>query len=74
MLYRETGQFKTSYASDQAIFPIAQDRWIVLALIAFAFFGIPMIATNYMYTEVLIPVLILSIAAIGSGKSAVPSS
>ena len=22
MLYRETGQFKTSYAADQAIFPI----------------------------------------------------
>ena len=26
MLYRENGQFKTSYASDQQIFPIAQDR------------------------------------------------
>ena len=65
MLYRETGQFKTSYASDQAIFAIAQDRWIVIALIAFAFIGIPLIATPYMYTEVLIPVLVLSIAAIG---------
>ena len=29
MLYREAGQFKTSYAADQAIFPIAQDRWFV---------------------------------------------
>ena len=26
MLYREVGQFKTSYASDQAVFPILQDR------------------------------------------------
>ena len=26
MLYRENGQFKTSYASDQQIFPILQDR------------------------------------------------
>ena len=26
MLYREAGQFKTDYASDQAIFPILQDR------------------------------------------------
>ena len=26
MLYRETGQFKTSYQADAAIFPIRQDR------------------------------------------------
>ena len=26
MLYREAGQFKTSYAADQQIFPILQDR------------------------------------------------
>ncbi len=26
MLYRETGQFKTTYAADMAIFPIRQDR------------------------------------------------
>ena len=35
MLYRENGQFKTSYRADQQIFPIAQDRiaiGIILAL------------------------------------------
>ena len=32
MLYRETGQFKTSYAADHAILPIRQDR-IGLAVI-----------------------------------------
>ena len=26
MLYREAGQFKTSYASDEAVFPLLQDR------------------------------------------------
>ena len=31
MLYREAGQFKPSYGADQAIFPIAQDRWFDLA-------------------------------------------
>ncbi len=38
MLYREVGQFKTSYAADQAIFPIRQDRIgsIVVLLVAFA--------------------------------------
>ena len=29
MIYREAGQFKTSYAADQAIFPILSDRWVV---------------------------------------------
>ena len=33
MLYREAGQFKTSYAADMAIFPIRQDR---IALVAAA--------------------------------------
>ena len=26
MIYREAGQFKTSYVTDAQIFPIAQDR------------------------------------------------
>ena len=26
MLYREAGQYKTTYAADQALFPILQDR------------------------------------------------
>src|SRR4029450_11613916 len=65
VFYRETGQFKTSYGADRALFPIAQDRWSVIILVAFAFLGVPLFAGQYLYTEVLIPVLILSIAAIG---------
>src|SRR5262249_59795676 len=65
VLYREVGQFNTSYDADQAIFPIAQDRWFVIGLVAFAFLAVPLFAGQYFYTEVLIPVLILSIAAIG---------
>ena len=65
MLYREAGQFKTSYRSDQAIFPIVQDRWFMWGLIAFGFLVLPLFANQYLYTEVLIPVLILSLAAIG---------
>ena len=65
MLYREAGQFKTSYVADQAMFPIAQDRWFVILVIAFAFLVVPLFAGQYLYTEVLIPVLILSLAAIG---------
>ena len=65
MFYREAGQFKTTYQADQAIFPIAQDRWFVLLVVAFGFLILPLFANQYLYTEVLIPVLILSLAAIG---------
>jgi branched-chain amino acid transport system permease protein len=65
VLYREAGQFKTSYVADQALFPIAQDRWFVVGLVLFAFLVLPLFADQYLYTEVLIPVLILSLAAIG---------
>jgi branched-chain amino acid transport system permease protein len=65
VFYREAGQFKTTYRSDEAIFPIAQDRWFVIAAIAFAILVVPLFAGQYLYTEVLIPVLILALAAIG---------
>ena len=32
MFYRENGQFKSSYRADAALFPVAQDRWALLAL------------------------------------------
>jgi branched-chain amino acid transport system permease protein len=41
MLYRETGQFKTSYAADAAVFPILQDRIGIAAILALAFIGVP---------------------------------
>ena len=65
MLYRENGQFKTTYAADQQIFTIAQDKWFVIALVAFAFIGVPMIADEYMFRAILIPFLILALAALG---------
>src|SRR3990167_5211890 len=63
MFYRENGQFKTSYRADQQIFPIAQDRWAILVLIAFAFIGVPMLADEYMFRAILIPFLILALGA-----------
>lgn len=65
MFYRENGQFKTSYAADQQIFTIAQDKWAVLAMVAFAFFAVPFIADEYMMRAILIPFLILALAAVG---------
>lgn len=65
MFYREAGQFKTSYAADQAIFPIAQDRWFVWGVLAVAAVLVPLVASEYLYKAILIPFLILSLAAIG---------
>ena len=65
MLYRENGQFKTSYRADQQIFPIAQDRYLILAGLAFAALVVPLLASEYLFRAILIPFLILSLAAIG---------
>lgn len=65
MIYRENGQFKTSYRADQQIFSITQDRWLVLGLLAFAFVGVPLLADEYMFRAILIPFLILALAALG---------
>jgi branched-chain amino acid transport system permease protein len=65
MLYREAGQFKTSYASDQAIFPITQDRILVVAVLLVAYLLIPLIASQYWLSTIMLPFLVLSLAAIG---------
>jgi branched-chain amino acid transport system permease protein len=65
VIYRETGQFKTTYASDQQLFPILQDRVFVIGFLAFAFGVMPFIATEYLFLAIIIPFLILSLAAIG---------
>ncbi len=65
MFYRENGQFKTNYRDDQQIFPIAQDRWAILLIIAAAFVVVPMISSGYMFRAILIPFLIMSVAALG---------
>ena len=73
MLYREAGQFKTSYSADMAMFPIRQDRIALIALLVLAFLGVPLLSayhiwplgSDYMLRAILIPFLILSLAAIG---------
>src|SRR3982074_364629 len=65
MFYREAGQFKTSYQADVALFPIRQDRIAIALIVITAFVVIPLLATPYLFTGVLIPFLILSLAAVG---------
>jgi branched-chain amino acid transport system permease protein len=65
MLYREAGQFKTSYQADSQIFPILQDRLALFALLAFAVVIVPLFASPYTLSAILIPFLIFSLAALG---------
>ncbi len=65
MLYREAGQFKSTYASDGQIFPIRQDRIGLALLLAVAFVVVPFVASPYFFSAILIPFLIFALAAIG---------
>ncbi|NBS57732.1 MAG: branched-chain amino acid ABC transporter permease [Betaproteobacteria bacterium] len=65
MFYRENGQFKATYRADEQMLPILQDRVFMFAVVAFAFLAMPFLATDYLFLSILIPFLILTLAAIG---------
>ena len=47
MLYREAGQFRTSYAQDTQLFPLRQDRIGMVILLVVGFLVVPFIANDY---------------------------
>ncbi|KQU71839.1 ABC transporter permease [Aminobacter sp. DSM 101952] len=65
MFYRETGQFKQSYAADQAVFPILQDRLGLAVILLVAFVAVPLFGNEFLLASVMVPFLILSLGAIG---------
>ncbi|MEM6463213.1 MAG: branched-chain amino acid ABC transporter permease [Pseudomonadota bacterium] len=65
MLYRTTGQFKTSYAADHALFPVRQDAVLMVIVLLFAWVIFPLTANEFVFQALLIPVLIYSLAALG---------
>ena len=65
MLYRETGQFRTSYAADNAIFPIRQDRIGLAVILAVAFVAVPLVSSQYWLDTIMLPFLVFSLAALG---------
>lgn len=64
MFYREAGQYKTTYAADQQIFPIRQDRIGVAAILVIALL-LPLVATDFTLSAIAIPFLVLALATIG---------
>ncbi len=65
MIYREAGDFKTSYRDDSQTFPLKLDRRVFWTMIAFAFLVVPFIINDYWANAVLLPFLIYAIAALG---------
>ena len=65
MLYRETGDFSSTYEQDSQTFPIKFDRYRYYFVLAVAFLVIPFFVNDYWANAVLLPFLIYSIAAIG---------
>lgn len=65
MIYREAGDFKTSYAADNQTFPIKFDRTAYYILLAVALGAMPFLITDYWANAVVVPFLIYAIAAIG---------
>lgn len=65
MFYREAGQFKSTYRADSQIFPLRQDRIGIAAMLTVAFLLVPFIASQYIFSAILIPFLIYALAALG---------
>ena len=65
MLYREAGQFKSTYAEDQQIFPIRQDRISMAVLLVFAFCIVPLVGNQYWLSAIITPFLVLALATLG---------
>lgn len=65
MLYRHIGQINTSYGMDSRLIPIREDRWFMAMLIVFMVAVVPLVASTYWLSVVLIPILILSLASLG---------
>ena len=65
MLYRESGDFSTTYQQDGQTFPIKFDRYRYYAVMAIAFCIVPFLVNDYWVNAIFLPFLIYSIAAIG---------
>ena len=65
MLYRETGQFKTSYQADMAAFPVREDKYLLVFFMALGVVILPFMASEFVLQAMLIPFLIYCLACLG---------
>jgi branched-chain amino acid transport system permease protein len=65
MLYRECGNYKDTYSSDMAIFPIPLDRYGFIVMLILAFIVIPLTGSEYWLSNIMIPFYCFGLSAIG---------
>ena len=65
MFYRECRNFKDSYAADMAIFPIPLDRWGFIVMLFIAFVIVPLFASDYLITNIIVPFYCFALSAFG---------
>lgn len=65
MFYRISGQFKTDYQGDQALFPVRQDLYLVLGIMVLAYAVLPAVTSEFGFRAILIPVLVFTMATMG---------
>jgi len=65
MFYREAGQYSTSYGQDRQLLTLRQDRIGMIVLLAVGFVGLPLFASDYWLSAILIPWLVLALVALG---------
>lgn len=65
MFYDTTGALPLSYAADRRLLKFRLNRWLMAAAAIFAVVILPLIGSDYIFSALLIPLLALSLAAIG---------
>ena len=65
MFYKEAGQYSTSYAQDRQLLQLRQDRIGMLVLLVAGLVGVPLLASDYWLSAILIPWLVLALVALG---------
>jgi len=65
MFYRECATYKDNYASDMAIFPIPLDRWGFIFMLFLAFIVVPLFASEYLVTNIIVPFYCFALSAFG---------
>jgi branched-chain amino acid transport system permease protein len=65
VFYRQTGRLRTRYADDTRLLPVLEERVLSLVFAAFALVVVPLLGNDYLFSAVLVPVLVLGLAGLG---------
>ena len=65
MLYRHTGRFVSSHAQAARLLPVPEERGLAVLLTLLALLVVPFVGNDYLFSAVLVPVLVLGLAGLG---------